>query len=61
MPLIAGSDTGNPSIIHGPTIEHELAFWIEAGSPPAAALQAATWLAVRVLRVDDRVGLIAPG
>ena len=59
--LIAGSDAGNPTIIHGPTVQRELALWVEAGIPSTVALQAATWQAAKVLRADDRIGLIAPG
>ena len=61
VPLIAGSDAGNPSIIHGPTMQRELALWVEAGVPSTVALQAATWQAAKVLRADDRIGLIAAG
>ncbi len=57
--LIAGSDAGNPSIIHGPTVQHELALWVEAGIPATVALQAATGQAAKVLRADGRIGLIA--
>ena len=61
VPLIAGSDAGNPSIIHGPTMQRELALWVEAGVPSTVALQAATWQAAKVLRADGRIGLVAPG
>ncbi len=57
--LIAGSDAGNPSLIHGPTVQHELALWVEAGIPASVALQAATGQAAKVLRADGRIGLIA--
>lgn len=59
--LIAGSDAGNIPVIHGPTIQHELALWIKAGVPPSAALQAATHNAAEALNAGDRLGLIAPG
>lgn len=59
--LIAGSDAGNPYILHGPTVQRELALWVEAGIPPKVALQAATGDAARYLRADARIGLIAPG
>ena len=57
--LIAGSDAGNPSIIHGPTVQRELALWVEAGIPATVALQAATGNAAKILRADGRIGLIA--
>lgn len=59
--LIAGSDAGNLLVIHGPTIQHELELWVKAGIPPAVALQAATYNAAKVLRADDRMGIIQPG
>ncbi|HEY3937245.1 MAG TPA: amidohydrolase family protein [Bryobacteraceae bacterium] len=59
--LIAGSDAGNMLVIHGPTVQHELALWVKAGIPPAVALQAATYNAARALRADRRIGLIQRG
>ena len=58
VPLITGSDAGNMLVIHGPTIQRELELWVKAGIPPAAALQAATYNAAKVLRTDARFGLI---
>jgi imidazolonepropionase-like amidohydrolase len=59
--LIAGSDAGNIPVIHGPTIQHELALWVRAGIPAPVALQAATANAARALRCESRLGIIAPG
>jgi imidazolonepropionase-like amidohydrolase len=59
--LVAGSDAGNPLVFHGPTIQRELQLWVAAGIPPAAALQAATWNAARLLRAESRLGLVAKG
>jgi imidazolonepropionase-like amidohydrolase/ABC-type multidrug transport system permease subunit len=59
--LVTGSDAGNFLVIHGPTVQHELELWVQAGIPPAVALQAATLNAARLLRVDNRVGSIHPG
>ncbi len=61
VPLITGSDAGNMLVIHGPTIQRELELWVKAGIPPAAALQAATYNAAKVLRADERFGLIQKG
>jgi imidazolonepropionase-like amidohydrolase len=61
VPLVTGSDAGNPLIIHGPTVQHELQLWVQAGIPPAVALQAATLNAARLLRADNRIGSIRPG
>jgi imidazolonepropionase-like amidohydrolase len=59
--LVTGSDAGNPLVIHGPTVQHEMQLWVQAGIPPAVALQAATSNAARMLRVDNRTGSIRPG
>ena len=59
--LTAGTDAGNPEVIHGPGIHRELQLWVEAGVPPAVALQAATYNNAKLLRADDRMGLIKKG
>lgn len=59
--LIAGSDSGNPLTLHGPAVHREMQLWVQAGVPPKAALQGATYNAAKVLGVSDRIGLIAKG
>ena len=59
--LVTGSDAGNPLVLHGPTIEREVELWVDAGLPPAVALQAATYNSARLLDASGRFGLIAPG
>ncbi len=59
--LIAGSDAGNMLVIHGPTVQHELALWVKAGIPTGVALQAATSNSAKVLGKQDHIGTIAPG
>jgi imidazolonepropionase-like amidohydrolase/ABC-type multidrug transport system permease subunit len=59
--LVTGSDAGNLLVIHGPTVQHEMALWVQAGIPPAVALEAATYNAARLLRADDRVGTVRVG
>jgi imidazolonepropionase-like amidohydrolase len=61
VPLVTGSDAGNLLVFHGPTVHRELQLWVEAGIPVAAALQAATWNAAKLLGADGRIGLIAEG
>jgi imidazolonepropionase-like amidohydrolase len=58
---VAGSDAGNPLVIHGPTVQQELALWVQAGIPAAVALQAATYNAAKALGAADRIGAIAAG
>jgi imidazolonepropionase-like amidohydrolase/ABC-type multidrug transport system permease subunit len=59
--LVTGTDSGNAQMIHGPGIHRELQLWVEAGVPPAVALQAATYNGARLLRADNRIGLIRKG
>ncbi len=59
--LVTGSDAGNYLVIHGPTVQHELELWVQAGIPAAVALQAATYNAARLLRADKRIGSVRPG
>jgi imidazolonepropionase-like amidohydrolase len=59
--LVTGTDSGNPLMIHGPGVHRELQLWVEAGVPPAAALQAATYNGARLLRAGHRIGLIHKG
>jgi imidazolonepropionase-like amidohydrolase len=59
--LVTGSDAGNFLVIHGPTVQHELELWVQAGIPPTVALQAATSNAARLLRAENRIGAIQPG
>ena len=59
--LITGSDAGNPMVIHGPTVQHELELWVNAKIPASVALQAATYNAAKALHRENRIGLIKEG
>jgi imidazolonepropionase-like amidohydrolase len=59
--LVAGTDSGNPLMIHGPGIHRELQLWVALGVPPAVALQAATYNNAQLLRAANRIGLIRKG
>jgi imidazolonepropionase-like amidohydrolase len=61
VPLVTGSDAGNMLVFHGPTVQHEMKLWVQAGIPAGAALQAATYNAAKLLRTDKRMGLIKKG
>jgi imidazolonepropionase-like amidohydrolase/ABC-type multidrug transport system permease subunit len=61
VPLVTGTDAGNPLVFHGPTVHRELQLWVAAGIPPAVALQAATWNAAKLLGAGARLGLVAEG
>ncbi len=59
--LITGSDAGNMLVFHGPTIQHELALWVEAGIPAEVALKAATLNSAKALGAGARFGSIEKG
>ena len=49
VPLVMGSDAGNPMVFHGPSLHRELQLWVQAGIPAEVALQAATVNAAKLL------------
>ncbi|MDP9169244.1 MAG: amidohydrolase family protein, partial [Acidobacteriota bacterium] len=59
--LVTGSDAGNTLVFHGPTVQHEIALWVEAGIPIAVALQAATLNSARALGAAARFGSVVKG
>jgi imidazolonepropionase-like amidohydrolase len=61
VPLVAGTDAGNPLVFHGPSLHHELQLWVQAGIPPEVALEAATRNAANLLRAGNRLGTIRKG
>jgi imidazolonepropionase-like amidohydrolase len=60
VPVLAGTDAGNPGTSHGAAMHRELELLVKAGMTPAQALAAATSTPARVFRLADR-GRIAPG
>jgi hypothetical protein len=56
IPILAGTDA-----IAGIMLHRELELEVEAGIPPAKALQIATFNAARLLKQDKDLGSIAPG
>jgi Amidohydrolase family/Domain of unknown function (DUF4440) len=61
VPLLAGTDTGNPYCFPGFSLHDELALLVEAGLTPLAALQSATSNAAVFMNATDRYGSIARG
>jgi imidazolonepropionase-like amidohydrolase len=59
--LVAGSGAGNVLVFHGPSIQHELQLWVDAGILPQVAIQAATLHGAQALRVAARLGSIEKG
>ncbi|MFC0251383.1 CIA30 family protein [Massilia consociata] len=60
VPVLAGTDAGNPGTQYGISMHRELAALVEAGLTPAQALAAATSAPARAFRLGQR-GRIAKG
>ena len=60
VPILAGTDAGNPGTTQGASIHGELELLVRAGLTPVEALHAATAAASAAFHLDDR-GQIAPG
>jgi imidazolonepropionase-like amidohydrolase/ABC-type multidrug transport system permease subunit len=61
VPLVMGTDSGNPLVFHGPSMHRELQLWVQAGIPAEVALQAATSNGAKLLRADRHIGTIRTG
>lgn len=61
VPLVMGTDSGNPLVFHGPAMHHELQLWVQTGIPIDVALQAATVNAAKLLGIATRTGAIRKG
>lgn len=59
--LVTGSDAGNMLVFHGPTVQHELQLWVEAGIPIDVALRSATLNSAKALRAERRFGALTKG
>jgi len=57
VPIVAGTDQAIP----GYSLHRELELYVQAGFTPMEALQSATIVPARALKVDANVGSIAPG
>ncbi|MGH8080373.1 MAG: CIA30 family protein [Lysobacter sp.] len=60
VPLLAGTDAGNPATAHGVSEHGELDLLVRSGLTPVEALRAATSVPARSFKLADR-GRIAPG
>jgi imidazolonepropionase-like amidohydrolase len=58
--IAAGTDCGNPQVFPGRNAT-ELAYLVEAGLSPLAAMHAATGAAADLLGLESQVGRLAPG
>lgn len=60
IPILAGTDAGNPGTAHGASMHGELALLVKAGLSPVEALHTATALPAKTFNLNDR-GRIAVG
>jgi imidazolonepropionase-like amidohydrolase len=60
VPVLAGTDAGNPGTSHGAALHREMELLAKAGMTPSAALAAATSAPAAAFRLTDR-GRIATG
>jgi Amidohydrolase family len=61
VPILAGTDSGNPFCFPGFSLHDELALLVESGLTPLAALQAATRNAAIFMNAADRYGTVSKG
>ena len=61
VPILVGTDLGNPQVYPGVSIHEELGWLVKAGYTPAEALRAATDGAARFLGLADSLGTVAKG
>jgi imidazolonepropionase-like amidohydrolase len=61
VPILAGTDTGNPFCFPGFSLHEELALLVIAGLTPVEALRAATLDAVKFLGLEKTLGPIEEG
>lgn len=61
IPIVMGTDAGGIGSPHGSSVFREMKLMQEAGLGPLDVLRAATANGARALRMQDSVGVIAPG
>jgi hypothetical protein len=57
VPIVAGTDV----VVPGHSLHREIELYVEAGLTPLEAIQAATLVPARAMRLDHEVGTIQPG
>jgi imidazolonepropionase-like amidohydrolase len=61
VPMMAGSDVGNPFVYPGFSVHDELALFVRAGLTPEKALKTATYDPAKFLGLLDRLGTVEKG
>ncbi|HWW75252.1 MAG TPA: amidohydrolase family protein, partial [Pyrinomonadaceae bacterium] len=57
LPIVAGTD----QVVPGHSLHRELELYVEAGFTPLEAIQAATIVPARVMKLDKELGTVEPG
>jgi imidazolonepropionase-like amidohydrolase len=61
VPILAGTDVGNPFVVPGHSLHRELELLVESGLSPLEALQAATLNPALYLEATDSLGTVEAG
>jgi len=61
VPMLAGTDVGNPFLFPGFSLHEELTTFVQAGFTPGEALKTATFNAAKFLGMLDRLGTVEKG
>src|SRR5262249_42885151 len=61
VPMMAGTDVGNPFVYPGFSLHDELALFVRAGLSPGEALKTATYNPAKFLGILDRLGTVEKG
>jgi len=61
VPMLAGTDVGNPFCFPGFSLHDELALLVESGVTPLGALQMATRNPAQFMHATDKYGSVTPG
>lgn len=61
VPVLAGTDVGNPFIIPGRHLQDELVSLVNAGLSPLEAIRSATSTPARVFGISDSIGVVLEG
>jgi imidazolonepropionase-like amidohydrolase len=61
VPILAGTDTGDPGTVPGETLQDELGLLVKAGLSPAQALRSATVEPARLMHKEATLGQVRKG
>lgn len=58
VPIVAGTDAGNPGVVWGFSLHNEIEILVKAGLSPEEALVSATRLPAIWLGIEDKIGTV---